>query len=159
MIEFPHHRHFWCSHALLPFHPYIHSNSAYESSLPPTSSPWKTTGPSSDRTNFQLGAHCNPRFPPQQQGSLCHHFALWPSQRCAEIVSKLPSSHGNDAQCEKIQMGLTNCTWAVDNGWFPSPGGNISSGWVTGNIKWVKGKTLQAMIHIHRMHTRVQDIL
>lgn len=71
-----------------------------------------------------------------------------------KVVSELPSSHGKDVRCEKIQMGLTNCTWAVDKDWFPSPGGNASSGWVTGDIKRVEGKTSQATIHVRGTNTR-----
>ena len=76
------------------------------------------------------------------------------SKHVQKVVSELPSSHGKDVQCEKIQTGLTNCTWAVDKEWFPSPGGNTSSGWVAGNIKRVEGKTSQATIHVRGTNTR-----
>ena len=71
-----------------------------------------------------------------------------------KAVSELPSSHGKDVQCEKSPTGLTNCTWSVDEEWFPSPGGNTSSGWVTGDVKPIDGKTSQAMIHVRGANTR-----
>jgi hypothetical protein len=71
-----------------------------------------------------------------------------------KVVSELPSSHGKDVKCEKIPTGLTNCTWPIDGGWIPSPGGNTSSGWVTGDITRIKGKTSQATIHVHGTNTR-----
>jgi hypothetical protein len=76
------------------------------------------------------------------------------SEHVQKVVSELPSSRGKDVRCEKIQTGLTNCTWAVDKEWFPSPGGNTSSGWVTGDIKRVEGKTSQATIHVRGTNTR-----
>ena len=71
-----------------------------------------------------------------------------------KVVSELPSSHGQDVQCEKSPTGLTNCTWSVDEEWFPSPGGNTSSGWVTGDVKRVHGKTSQATIEVRGANTR-----
>ena len=71
-----------------------------------------------------------------------------------KVVAELPSSHGKDVKCEKIPIGLTNCTWPVDNEWIPSPGGNASSGWVTGDAKRVHGKTSQATIHVRGTNTR-----
>ena len=71
-----------------------------------------------------------------------------------KVVSELPSSHNKDVKCEKSPMGLTNCTWPVDEEWFPSPGGNTSSGWVTGDVKRVDGKSSRAMIHVRGTNTR-----
>lgn len=71
-----------------------------------------------------------------------------------KVVSELPSSHGTDANCGESPIGLTNCTWPVDEDWIPSPGGNTSSGWVTGDVKRVHGKTSQAMIHVRGTNTR-----
>jgi len=71
-----------------------------------------------------------------------------------KVVSELPSSRGKDVKCEKISTGLTNCTWPVDDEWIPSPGGNASTGWVTGDIKRVDGKTSQATIHVRATNTR-----
>jgi len=71
-----------------------------------------------------------------------------------KVVSELPSSQGKDVQCEKISSGLTNCTWSVDDEWIPSPGGNTSTGWITGDVQRVDGKTSQAMIHVHGTNTR-----
>ena len=76
------------------------------------------------------------------------------SKHVQKVVSELPSSHGKDVRCEKIQTGLTNCTWSVDEEWFPSPGGNTSSGWVTGDIKRVEGETSRATIHVRGTNTR-----
>ena len=70
------------------------------------------------------------------------------------VVSELPSSHNKDVKCEKSPMGLTNCTWPVDEEWFPSPGGNTSSGWVTGDVKWVDGKSSRTMIRVRGTNTR-----
>lgn len=70
-----------------------------------------------------------------------------------KVVSELPSSHGKDVKCEESPIGLTNCTWPVDEEWIPSPGGNTSS-WVTGGIKRVDGKTSRAMIHVRGTNTR-----
>ena len=71
-----------------------------------------------------------------------------------KVVSELPSSHGKDVKCEKSFTGLTNCTWSVDNEWIPSPGGNTSSGWVSGDIKRVSGQTSRATIHVRGTNTR-----
>jgi len=71
-----------------------------------------------------------------------------------KVVSELPSSHGQDVKCESTSIGLTNCTWSVDNEWIPSPGGKSSSGWVTGDVKRVHGKTSQATIHVRGANTR-----
>lgn len=71
-----------------------------------------------------------------------------------KVVSELPSSLGKDAKCEETPVGLTNCTWSVDEEWIPSPGGNASSGWVTGDAKRVDGKTSQAVIHVRGRNTR-----
>ena len=71
-----------------------------------------------------------------------------------KVVSELPSSQGKDVKCEKLSIGLTNCTWPVDGEWIPSPGGNTSTGWVTGDIKRVDGKTSQATIHVRGTNTR-----
>ena len=75
-------------------------------------------------------------------------------ERVQKVVSELPSSHGKDVKCEESPIGLTNCTWPVDEEWFPFPGGNTSSGWVTGDIKPVDGKTSQAIIHVRGTNTR-----
>ena len=75
-------------------------------------------------------------------------------QYVQQIVSELPSSQGQDVKCESIPTGLTNCTWSVEDKWFPSPGGNSSSGWVTGDIKRVDGKTSTATIHVRGTNTR-----
>ena len=71
-----------------------------------------------------------------------------------QAVSELPSSHGKDVWYEKIETGLTSCTWSVDEEWFPSPGGDTSSGWVTGDIKRVEGETSRATIHIRGTNTQ-----
>ena len=71
-----------------------------------------------------------------------------------KVVSELPSSSGKEVKCEESPIGLTNCTWPVDEDWFPSPGGNTSSGWVTGDIERVNGKTSQAMIKVRGTNTR-----
>jgi hypothetical protein len=71
-----------------------------------------------------------------------------------EVISELPSSHGRDVKCETNSVGLTNCTWPIDEEWIPSPGGKNSSGWVTGDIERIKGKTSQAMIHVRGTNTR-----
>ena len=71
-----------------------------------------------------------------------------------DVVSELPSAHGKDVKCEEISTGLTNCTWPVDDEWIPSPGGDTSSGWVTGDVKRVHGKTSQATIHVRGTNTR-----
>ena len=71
-----------------------------------------------------------------------------------KVVSELPSSYGKDVKCEESPIGLTNCTWPVDEDWFPSPGGNTSSGWVTGDFERVDGKTSQAVIKVRGTNTR-----
>ena len=70
-----------------------------------------------------------------------------------KVVSELPSSRGQDVKCETTPMGLTNCTWLVDEEWVPSPGGE-SSDWVTGDIKRVHGKTSRATINVRGSNTR-----
>ena len=71
-----------------------------------------------------------------------------------KVVSELPSSHGQDVNCERTSIGLTNCTWAVDEEWIPYPGGKNSDDWVTGDIKRVDGKTSQATIHVRGANSR-----
>lgn len=71
-----------------------------------------------------------------------------------KVVSELPSSHGQNIQCEKTLTGLTNCKWSVDEEWIPSPGGKNSSDWVTGDIKRIDGKTSQATIHVRGTNSR-----
>lgn len=71
-----------------------------------------------------------------------------------KVVSELPSSHGKDIKCEETSTGLTNCTWSVDKEWLPFPGGDSSSGWVTGDVERVHGKTSQATIHVRGTNTR-----
>jgi len=71
-----------------------------------------------------------------------------------KVVSELPSSQDQEVQYENSLTGLTNCTWSVNEEWFPSPGGNTSSGWVTGDIKRVHGKTSQARIQVRGANTR-----
>ena len=58
-VQFLRHRRFRCCNALLTSNPSVHSNGANGSSLPAASPPRKTTGPSSDRTGFQLGVYYN----------------------------------------------------------------------------------------------------
>ena len=71
-----------------------------------------------------------------------------------KVISELPSSHGQDVKCERISIGLTNCTWSVGEEWIPSPGGKDSNDWVTGDIKRVDGKTSQATIHVLGKNSR-----
>ena len=153
-VQFPRHRHFRCGDALLPFNPSVHSNGTDESRfLQQVHLGKQQVLPLADQaSNSEPSAV--PGFYPEDEVLCATTSLLGLSKHVQKVVPELPFSPGKDVRCWTIQTGLTNCTWSVDEEWFPSPGGNASSGWVTGDIERVEGNTSRATSHVRGMNTR-----
>ena len=146
MVQLPRCRHFYRSNALLFFNPFTQVASikacfAQQVHLGKQAVPPPTEQSSNSEFTPVLGLEDKDKV----LSAITSIFDL--PKHVEKVVSELPSFHNKVIKCEKDPIGISNCTWPV-NEWFPSPGGNTSSGWVTGNTKWADDKTSQAIIRV-----------